>query len=122
MRYAAYLQRSDDAHVEVCEGDNRAEVIAAAQAIYISLVPLILQLGRNVIDAEAGGRSRGGVEEEVKQHALDAKRYGWLVSEHLRAEEWGIAVYKLIEATEKHHAILGDVVFWLGATRDDPTR
>lgn len=110
MKYVAALQRSDDAHVVVCEGDTRDEVIAAAQALYVALVPMILNLGHNVINSEArGGAKSDDVEHEVQQHAKDAMQHGWLVSEHLRAQEWGISVYEDKE-----------LVFWVGATRDDP--
>lgn len=106
MKYKACLQRSDDAHVVVAWGDDLDKVITAATELYCSLVPEILAHGRNRVDADA----RAADEPETQQHAKNAKQWGWLVSERLRAEEWGIGVY---EGNE--------MLFWIGATRDDPS-
>lgn len=108
MKYVAQLQRSDDPHVTVCEGDSRDEVVAAAQALYVALVPMILNIGHNIIDKEARSAEE---DDEVRVHARNAKLFGWMVSEQLRAQEWGIGVY-----SDK------DMIFWVGATRDDPDR
>ena len=105
MRYVATLQRFDDAHVDVAESDDRAEVVAAATALYAALAPTILAQGIEHIKRAA----KDPEDEETRRKAQDTLTWDWRVSEGLRAREWGIAVYKDKE-----------LVYWIGATLEKP--
>jgi hypothetical protein len=120
MRYIAELQRFDDAHVTVCEGDNLFAVQETATAIYTALIPEILNQGKDYVRARLNptdhAKKRLHVDEDEIQNCQQYARDG--VSGYLRAKEWGIGVYDTQPADpDQKYAVL---VFWVGTTREDP--
>lgn len=100
LRYTAQLQRFDDAHVEVAQGDDRGEIVAAATAVYTALIPTIIGNGHEALRA-----SRNSELLDEKQDAIEYIRDG--ISGLLRAQEWGVGVYEN-----------ANLIFWIGATRE----
>jgi hypothetical protein len=127
VRYVALLQRSDDAHARVAEGDSRDEVVAAATSIYSSLIPFILEDSDRHDEWQARtATSESGPDAELAVERQRARDHGWMPSHLLRRLEWGVAVYDTQPFTSArgtlHHSgpLPPELVFWLGATLDDP--
>jgi hypothetical protein len=120
MRYIAELQRFDSAHVTVAEGPHLAMVQEAAIAIYTALIPEILNQSkdyvRDRVNPTLQGKERLRVDDDEIETCRQLQRDG--VSGYLRAKEWGIGVYDT--QPENLNANYSELVFWVGATREDP--
>lgn len=115
MRYIGQLQRYEDAHVDVIQSEYEREAINAAIALYAALVPQITTAGFHQLQAELSYEN----DKASRQAAESYKKDG--VSGQLRAQEWGVGVYDTQsgELSDDDRSI-PRLIFWIGATRDDP--
>jgi len=119
VRYVAYLQRFDDAHVEIASSTERAEVVDAAIRIYSSLTTEFLCRGRDAIARQAAEEKElGGDERYWQDTEKNLALHG--ISSELRAQEWNITVYDRDAVDPANEIPFPEMVFSIGATLEDP--
>lgn len=119
MRYVAYLQRFDDAHVEIASSNERAEVVEAAIRIYSSLTSEIISRGYDAVKRQvAEERELDGIERYWRDVQANLPLHG--VSSLLRAQEWNITVYDVDAVDQENLIPYPEQIFSIGATLEDP--
>jgi len=103
----------------VAESDDREEAVAAATAIYVALIPTILDRGKGVLKLDLADGKEAGDDDEGYRALRASMQHGNALAAELRAREWGVGVYDGRPHANVVDAERVQLVYWIGATRED---